>query len=448
MRPALPFEQNLGMRFYSTDFLGIGGKLKEQFEDFVVEEINPEKDVIEVHAFGNEDTLEKPVSISGEQERFICFTMQKIGLSTTDVARILASSLSLPWQMVSYAGLKDKRAITAQIMSIPASSADDLPQIELHNIELRDFEYCSRQIQIGDLWGNRFTLLLRNPGVEHEKALEYTEQMKDKAFLNYFGVQRFGVTRPNSHIIGKYVIKRDFRGALEELLVTTSEYESDELSEVREALSDDFTPTDKIIDAFPDYLRYEKKAMEHLAKNPEDYRGAFAKIPPRIQTLFVHSYQSYLFNILVSERAERGIPIDMPVAGDFLVLEGEPHSGRDAWLFVTERTLQEKRSLVQAGRYAVAAPLPGYSTKLPPSKQTDLLMQILEDEGISLRDFYNDRMEPLSSPGGLHPVSVKPLKLEIESTTAGLSVQFRLRRGSYATVIMRELMKNHPIHRA
>jgi tRNA pseudouridine13 synthase len=448
MRPALPFEQRLGMRFYSTDFPGIGGKLKDRYEDFVVEEITPQKEVVEVQPFGDEAVPEKFVSISGEKARFICFTMQKIGLNTTDVARILASSLSLPWQMVSYAGLKDKRAITAQIMSIPASSVDDLSEIELHNIELRNFQYCRHQIQIGDLWGNRFTLVLRNPEVEYEEALEYAQQLRNKPILNYFGVQRFGVTRPNSHIIGKHLVNRDFKGALEELLVTPSEYESDELMEAREALTDDLIPTDEIIEAFPDYLRYEKSAMDYLSKNPEDYRGAFTKIPPRIQTLFVHSYQSYLFNLLVSRRSEKGIPIDKPITGDFMVLHDEPHSGRDTWLFVTERSLEEKRALVESGKYMVAAPLPGYSTKLPPCPQTDLLMELLDEEGVSLRDFHNRHMDELSSPGGLHPISIKPVDLEIESIEQNLRVSFKLRRGSYATVVMRELMKNHPKNRA
>lgn len=448
MQPSHPFEQKLGMRYYSTDFPGIGGKLKERSEDFVVEEINPEKEVLKVQPFTDSKTPELPVSIAGEEQRFICFIMQKMNLSTTDVARILASSLSLPWQMVSYAGLKDKRAITAQAMSIPASSADDLPDLELHNIEVRDFKYCPRQIQIGDLWGNRFTLVLRDSEIEYEEALEYVQEMKDKPILNYFGVQRFGVIRPNSHKIGKLLVRRNFKGALEELLVTTSEYESDELSEAREALSDELSPTDDIIDAFPNYLRYEKRAMTYLARNPEDYRGAISTIPPRIQTIFVHSYQSYLFNILISRRIDMGFPIEKPAAGDFLVLKDEPHSGRDTWLFVTERTLDEKQSLVNDGRYKVAAPLPGYSTKLPPCQQTNLLLELLYEEKVSLRDFYNPQMEPLSSPGGLHPVSVRPLTLEIEPTKEGFRVRFKLRRGSYATVIMRELMKNHPIHRA
>lgn len=436
------------MRFYSTDSPGTGGKLKERYEDFIVEEIDTEKEVIEVQPFRDEAVPQKPALVSGEKDRFICFTMQKIGLGTTDVARILASSLSLPWQMVSYAGLKDKRAITAQAMSIPASSAEDLSEIELHNIELRDFEYCPHQIQIGDLWGNRFTLLLRNPEVEYEQVLEYAQQLRNEPILNYFGVQRFGVTRPNSHIIGKFLVNRDFKGALEELLVTPSEYESDELLEARESLADDLTPTDEIIDAFPDSLHYEKRVMQYLQNHPENYREAFTKIPPRIQTIFVHSYQSYLFNLLVSRRAEKGLPIDEPVAGDFLVLRDEPHSGRDTWLFVTERSIEEKRNLVERGKYLVAAPLPGYSTKLPPCSQTEILLELLNEESIALRDFYNRHMDSLSSPGGLHPISIKPVDLEIESVGNDIQVSFKLRRGSYATVIMRELMKNHPINRA
>jgi len=133
--------------------------------------------------------------------------------------------------------------------------------------------------------------------------------------------------------------------------------------------------------------------------------------------------------------------------GDFLMQLDEAHSGRDSWLFVTERNLEQRRELVSSNAYGVAAPLPGFSTRMPPSLQTEMLETILKDEGITLMDFRSAESKALASPGSLHLISIKVPELNPRCDDDGLWLQFNLRKGSYATVVMREIMKNHPINR-
>jgi len=445
MKEAHPLEKMLGMELYSTDSLGIGGKLKAQYEDFVVQEITPDKKILSIEDWPT--ITSSPQTIDGERSRFLTFNIQKMGLATMDLSNILAASLKISRNYVTYAGLKDKRAITVQTMSVPSRAAETLPSLELSRITIRDIRYTHQPIQIGDLWGNRFTILLRDTTTDSESALEVAEQLRDTPVLNYFGVQRFGLTRPYTHLVGKALVQRDFESAVRIMLSTTSEYESEELTEIRMQLSESLVPTEKIIDSFPRELNYEKDIMKHLMKHPGEFERSVMKIPPRVLTLQVHAFQSYIFNRLITERARLRMSIDSPQVGDFLIKLDETHSGRDSWLFVTDSTLEEREQQVVSGEYGLAAPVPGYSTRLPPSKQTELVKRMLKDEDIQLRNFRNASMKALDTPGGLHLISIIMIDLETSHSDDGLLVKFSLRKGSYATIVMREIMKNHPINR-
>ena len=332
-------------------------------------------------------------------------------------------------------------------MSIPSRTLTLLESLNLSNISLRDLKYSHQPIRIGELWGNRFKILLRDIDIDCEEAKELISPLITTRLLNYFGIQRFGVTRPNTHLVGSCLVKRDFKEAIRYLLATTSVYEPPNLTEARLNLAEDLVPTKEMIDFFPKDFRYEKSVMRHLIKQESDYEGAISKIPPQVLTLFIHSFQSYIFNRLISHRIRNGISIQNPEPGDFIIQLNEIHSGRDSWLYVTEENLEERTNLVEKGAYALAAPVPGYATKTPESRQSDLLFQLLKDEEVKLRDFRNPDNRHLDSPGGFHLVSIKLHNPEIRCTQNGLQICFSLRKGSYATVVMREIMKNNPINR-
>jgi len=445
MKEGHPFEKPFGMEFYSTDSIGIGGKLKTRYEDFLVEEIASDRKLIGFKEW--QDSTTRDALVEGKKSRFVTFTVQKMGISTMDISTILASSLKLPRNLVTYAGLKDKRAVTVQQMSIPSHALSRLLELELSRINIRDFSYTRHPIQIGDLWGNKFTILLRALDVDSDTALRAAEVVSETPLLNYFGIQRFGLNRPNTHLAGKFLIKRDFENAIRTILCTESTFESEELREARLRLTEDLTPTEKMIESFPEDLSYERKILYELIKNPGDFERALQRISPRILTLMVHAYQSFLFNRLLSQRFAAGTSIVQPQLGDFLIELDTAHSGRDSWLYVTETTLEERIAQVERGEYGLALPVPGYTTRLPPASQTEELKSLLKDEEISLRDFRNPKMKALDSPGGLHLVSILVNNLDASYTEEGLRVAFSLRKGSYATVVLRELMKNHPINR-
>ena len=445
MKEGHPFEKPFGMEFYSIDSIGIGGRLKRRYEDFLVEEIASDGTVIRF-----KDWQERPIresAIAGERDRYVIFAVQKMGISTMDVSNILASSLKLPRNLVSYAGLKDKRAITVQQMSASSQAAGELTKLELSQIDLRDFRYARHPLQIGDLWGNRFTIILRDLEVDSGTAIQTVKAVQGTPLLNYFGVQRFGLPRPNTHLAGKSLIKHDFEKTVRIMLCTESVFESEELKQVRLKLTEDLAPTEDMIHAFPRDLNYERTVLTELIKHPGEFERALHRVPPRVLTLMVHAYQSYLFNRLLSQRAKAEISLVRPIPGDFMIELDTAHSGRDSWLFVTERSLDERTKQVEDGKYGLALPVPGYATRLPPTPQTDSLRALMKEEDITLQDFRNPSARSLDSPGGLHLAAILIDDLDVSSVDEGLRVVFSLRKGSYATVVLREIMKNHPINR-
>jgi len=425
LKEAHPLEKTVGMELYSTDCSGIGGKLKSRYEDFLVEEITANKELLPI-----KDWLNRPLgepTLQGKRAKYVAFTVQKMGLSTMDVSTIIASSLRLmdvstiiasslrlPRNLVSYAGLKDKRAVTVQRMSAPTRAASGLGALELSNIEIRDIEYSRRLVQIGELWGNRFTILLRDLDVSLERALEVADEVQSSPLLNYFGVQRFGIARANTHVAGKFLIKRDFEGMIRTILCTPGEYEAQELLDARAELADNLVPTEKIIDAFTKDLHYERVVMNELIKQPGEFKRAV--------------YQSYLFNRMLSKRVKNGLSHVVPEPGDFLIALDETHSGRDSWIYVTESTLDERRQQVSKKEYALALQSPGYATRLPPTKQSEILKEILITEGISFQDFRDSQMRSLDAPGGLHRTSISLSDWEASIKDEGLLVKHPLNR--------------------
>ncbi len=441
-------EKSMGMEIYSTSFEGFGGHLKQRYEDFIVEEMLSKDEILRADIGLEEPSLLEDPMISGEprKSRFIHFTLQKMGMTTMDAAELISSSLRIPRQSVSYAGLKDKRALTVQRISIPKLSFDALKEVPLHRIWIRDPAYSRKQIQVGSLWGNKFTILVRELNIPCERARQLSNELRTNPMLNYFGIQRFGVSRPFTHLVGKALIKQDYEEVARYILTESTPDDSEDMRELREAMRDgNFTET--ILDRFPKDLRYERLMIKSLQNHPDDYKRAFTRIPPKMQKLFVHSYQSFLFNRIISLRAKEGLHLIEPEVGDFIVRLGEANTHRDDWLFVSEKMHNEYCNLVKKGEFGLVATIPGYASKMPNTRQSDHVRRILKEENVALDSFRFPEIKEIDSPGGFHSVSISLSDLETKCIEDNLQIKFSLRKGSYATVVLRELMKSSPFNR-
>jgi tRNA pseudouridine13 synthase len=166
-----------------------------------------------------------------------------------------------------------------------------------------------------------------------------------------------------------------------------------------------------------------------------------------MQTFFVHSYQSYLFNRILSLRVKEGLSLKEPEVGDFITYIDSTHAHQDEWLFVTDQNHEKRIEQVKSGEYGIISVIPGYTSKMPNTRQTEIVRKILREEGTKIGDFRFPKNKYLDSPGGFHNLTLDMTKVDAHCVDEGLRIRFSLRKGSYATVVLRELMKNDPSNR-
>ena len=112
--------------------------------------------------------------------------------------------------------------------------------------------------------------------------------------------------------------------------------------------------------------------------------------------------------------------------------------------------------MTKNGKAIIVLPLIGYSSKLPDGDMGEIISKILDQEGVSPRDFRIERMKELSSSGEFRPITLqindmsfsKPLKDDVNPKKAKVEFDFSLSKGCYATVVLREFMKSRDVIKA
>lgn len=428
------FDKSVGMCFYGTSAEGIDGRLGPKPEDFIVEEID--NSGVRWGVTGIQDCL-------NEKDRFLHFTLVKDRLDTPSALRVLARGTGIPLKFFSYAGLKDKYAKTSQRISVYSNYLDRIRELKHSKIMLKDFTYSHNSIQIGDLYGNgfRIRILVQNwrDGLR-EKLDLIMKQIRDLGGApNFYGHQRFGTVRSVNHQVGKLILKRRFKEAVMRFLSFKGGLESAVSKEFRENILEGFGNDFSNID-LPEFLFYEKVMIRHLRSNPGDYIGCFLKMPRDIARLFVHSYQSYLFNLALTDRWINGIPLNEAVKGD-IVFEGA--DGYQKYYRVRQNDLSEVNRKVKTGRYKIVLPIIGYDSKFPSDEVGECILRVLGRERIRADDFYIAEAPLLSGQGSYRSVlsPVYQLSFEYDEAEKYVNLNFSLEKGCYATVVLREFLK-------
>ncbi|WP_254849506.1 tRNA pseudouridine(13) synthase TruD [Thalassotalea sp. PP2-459] len=176
----------------------ITGDLRTQREDFKVFEI-------------------LPFLPSGEGEHLLIH-LRKTGLNTTFVAKQLASFFNVKESLVTYAGLKDRFAVTEQWFGVhlPGKAIDNLDELVINGVEILSFQRHNKKLRIGALSGNRFEITLRNIS-DIVKLQQRWQAINHFGVPNYFGEQRFGIDGENVNkarelFSGKKVKNKKMRG--------------------------------------------------------------------------------------------------------------------------------------------------------------------------------------------------------------------------------------------
>jgi len=189
--------------------------------------------------------------------------------------------------------------------------------------------------------------------------------------------------------------------------------------------------------------------VEREASEPADYRAALEALPSNLQRLFVNAAQSYVFNRILSERIERGLPFHRPVAGDVVCFadrdapEDLPVPDPERTQRVDDRRVDTVARHCERSRAFVTAPLVGTDTELADGEPGDIERAVLDELDLEPADF--DLPGEFHSEGTRRAVRVTTsIGVERDGDDA-LAFSFALPSGSYATTVLREYAKVDPL---
>jgi tRNA pseudouridine13 synthase len=186
-----------------------------------------------------------------ETGRYTYFLLRKRNFTTEAAMQRIATQLNMPRRFFGFAGNKDKRAITEQVCSV----SGNIRSFDLRELSVKVLGRGDEPISLGALYGNRFEIVVRNITSLPRKV---------ENIVNYFDSQRFGIHN-NNHLIGRMILKRDFKGAVEAI------------------------------------IENKEEMMTHLKLNPNDYVGAIRILPKKVYSMYINAYQSYVWNRSVGE---------------------------------------------------------------------------------------------------------------------------------------------------
>ena len=210
-----PLDHTLGLTWYISDQEGIGGRLRAEPEDFVVEEMS------------------EPPSPDKTGPYVIC-RLTKKNWDQQRAIKEIANRLGFSHQRIGFAGTKDKRAVTTQLISIYKGDPTAISSLHIPDITVEPVGASDHQISLGNLLGNRFRIALT----------EFDQQKNDIAsgellagltggIPNYVGYQRFGVQRPVTHLTGLDILRGDYEKAVLTFVSTPSDGDGEEAAKGR-----------------------------------------------------------------------------------------------------------------------------------------------------------------------------------------------------------------------
>ena len=449
----------IGLTGYAVDSEGIGGVLKSRVADFRVDEISTK------------------ISLDPRGR----FTAANITLTNWETNRFigkLAKACGISRNRIFFAGTKDKRAVTKQVFIIDAPQ-NKVAKVEIPDVEIEIMGRTHQKIGFGNHKGNRFTIVARGcchsdgspmtnseamEKIAHIEALMKAE-LGEGLFPNWIGPQRFGSGRPVTPVVGRHVIADDWESAVMSYLSMEGD-ENEDVSNFRKKIREEGI-SEETLEMIPHWLGFERDMLKHLLANPDDYVGAFRKLPNNLQLMTVHSLQSVVFNKTIEARIGANIPLSTPIQGDIVGrIDDNGQLETSSLVTVEERTLDRISRNCSLGRLAVTAQLPGSSMMKPEGEFGKLESAVVKEMGLGETDWRVEKIGRLTTRGTRRPLvttfsdfQYEPVPVAGEETMGekwvegpkddelwhpeGACIRFRftLPSGSYATTLLREFMR-------
>lgn len=380
----------------------------------------------------------------GPFKNYLHFTVYKENRETMEIASTIIKYLRVPNKTVKYAGTKDRRGVTCQRFSIHKGKVARINSLTkgLNGAVLGLFAYSDRGLGLGDLQGNEFHIAIRDVGLYDDNKGENLEQtiqrsfdsLSQKGFINYFGLQRFGTFSISTHKLGIYLLKENWTNAVELILAEQDRIlpESVEARRIWASLKDAAAAA-KLM---PRRCLAEHSVLNQLAKEKKvdgayaanSYFKAIMQIPRNLRLIYVHAYQSYIWNLVVSRRFELfGLEVQ---EGDLVMVEEKCAEGKivteivdgeefaeDVAGTTTDRVrplTKEDLSLGNYTIYDVVLPTPGYDVTYPTnSKLMEVYESVMARDGLDPHKMAR-RVKEFSLAGLYRLIMTKPTEMSYE----------------------------------
>uniref|UniRef100_A0A6J0TX35 Pseudouridylate synthase 7 homolog isoform X2 n=1 Tax=Pogona vitticeps TaxID=103695 RepID=A0A6J0TX35_9SAUR len=422
------------------------------------EDRDGKKYIVAYHAAGKK-ALANPRKHSWPKSRgsYCHFVLYKENKDTMDAINVLSKFLRVKPNIFSYMGTKDKRAITVQEIAVLRITAQRLAHLNkcLMNFKLGNFSYKNHPLKLGELQGNHFTVVLRNITGTDEQIQQAMQSLKEIGFINYYGMQRFGTTAIPTYQVGRAILQNNWDEVIDLILKPRPGAEKGYLVKCREEWAKTKDPV-AALKKLPMKRCVEGQLLWGLSKyGLKNIVSAFGIIPRNNRLMYIHSYQSYVWNNMVSKRIEeyglKAVPGDLILKGGTAVYieEGEADS----------YTIHD-----------VVMPLPGFDVIYPKHKIGEAYKEMLAADNLDIsnmkhkiRDYslsgayrkiiirpqnvswdlvtYDDPKIPLFTTDLDKLEGKLPAVLATEGKYKALKMEFSLPPSTYATMAIREVLK-------
>lgn len=419
-------ERSLGLEFYITSGPGADGRLKATAEDFRVSEISSYPRPDPAGSF----TVLRVSSRNWEQH---------------ELASAIARRLGLPPHAVAWSGTKDRRAVAERLFSY--RGAPPSVDLGLRDVEVLESYRAREGLVLGHHFGNSFEIRVEAPAVPPVEAVARyraieSELRSSGGFPNFFGAQRFGEVRPITQEVGRWLVRGDVGRAVDVYLTARPAGGRPGVGDEARAAYSEHRDAGRALREFPSEYTFERTLLEHLARG-QDAERAFRALSRELRLLFVHAYQSLLFNRWLSARYRAGLSLQAPVEGDRVLRLGREGTVRSQEAVpVAPDNLAECSELVRRGGAMVAGPLVGYGTPIEPGPVGALLSNLLAEQEVRPEDWKLPKAPEVASRGAWRPILLPVPPVGLSAGAADVVFRFALPKGAYATVFLREFLKS------
>uniref|UniRef100_A0A3P8ZRZ6 Pseudouridylate synthase 7 homolog n=1 Tax=Esox lucius TaxID=8010 RepID=A0A3P8ZRZ6_ESOLU len=420
------------------------------------EEREGKKFIVAYHAAGKK-ALAAPRKHSWPKSRgaFCHFVLYKENKDTMEAINVLSKFLRVRPNAFSYMGTKDKRAITVQEIAVLKITAERLSHLNkcLVNFKLGNFCYKKHPLKLGELQGNHFTVVIRNITGTAEQIQQAMTSLRDTGFINYYGMQRFGTTAVPTYQVGKAILQDNWNEVIDLILKPRPGAEKGYLVKCREEWAQSQDP-EAALKKLPVKRCVEGQLLRGLSMyGKKNIVTAFAMIPRNNRLMYIHSYQSFMWNTMVSRRIEAfGLKA---VEGD-LVLRG-------GTAYILSAAEAETHSIQD-----VVMPLPGFDVIYPTHHVGKGYREMLSADNLDI-DNMRHRVKDYSLAGAYRRILIKPSDVSwevinyddhrvslvhtdyhlhsipssfnLEGKYRALGMEFSLPPSTYATMAIREVLK-------